>query len=77
MLKYKLTITKDNGDIIEKDYKSYKEMAKILNIPYHHVRSLHLESLPEHKRKYLHPTLKKLAEKIKIVSIEPNMTFDI
>lgn len=74
MLKFKLTIIKDDGEV-EKYYKSLSDIAKVLNIPYHHVRWIYLNSTCP--KKYLHPTLKQLSQKIKIDPIEQTLNLNI
>ena len=69
--KFKLIITKQDGETQEKDFKSYKEIANALNIEYHQVRELHL--LSTNPKKFLHSGLKILSSKFKIISNEPEI----
>jgi hypothetical protein len=73
--KFKLIITKPDGTTQEKDFKSYTEIAKALNIQYHQVRELHINS--ETPKKFLHPTLKLLSSKFKIFSNQPEINLNI
>ena len=65
--KFRVQILNDDGSVqVEMCFKSYRAIAKTLNLEYHVVRSL--EQLTENKvtRKYLHPTLKELSKKFKV-----------
>ena len=73
--KLKLIVTKDDGTTAEKNYKSYRDIANVLHLEYHQVRELHL--LNTNPKKFLHPALKMLSSKYKILSIEPEFITNI
>ena len=73
--KFQLIITKDDGEIQEKNFKSYKDIAIALKLEYHQVRELHL--LSTNPKKFLHTGLKLLSTKYKIVSIAKELILEV
>jgi hypothetical protein len=64
----KLQVLNEDGSLNnEKTYKSYRELAKDLNVEYHVVRSLQQMTEGKVNRKYLHSTLKDLSKRFKIL----------
>ncbi len=51
---------KQNGEI--KQYKSLKEISKVLDMDYHQIRSIYSSD----KKKFLHPIIKRYCEIYKI-----------
>ena len=55
-----------------KYFKSLREIQEYLNIPYHQVRSIYLQSTTP--KKYLHPNLKILCNRYTIIT-NPSLYF--
>ena len=73
--KMKLIITKDDGSVSEKDFKSYRDIATALKLEYHVIRELHLLStIP---KKFLHSGLKTLSKTYKIISINNELILEL
>ena len=65
--KFTMQILNEDGSMnYEKKYKSYREIAKELNLEYHVVRALEQLSDKKVTRKYLHPALNSLSKKVRI-----------
>ena len=65
--KLRLQILNEDGSVnTEMRFKTYRAVAKQLNLEYHVVRAM--EQLTDKKvsRKYLHPTLKEVSKKFKL-----------
>lgn len=67
MFRYTLII-KDSGE--EKDFKTLKDLAEYLKIPYHTCRGLLLSD----EKLFVHTTIKNLREKYLIIKNQPNLS---
>jgi len=73
MRNYKLSVQSkhSDGSIHEIKYKSFKEIEKSLNLDYHIVREINRITEGKVKKKFTHPNISSLTEKIKIFDIKP------
>ena len=69
-IKYILETYDENNELLTAEkYKTYIDIAKATGEPYSDCRMIHLINNGTFKPKFLHPALKKLQKRIKIIDI--------
>jgi hypothetical protein len=68
-------LDEEGNEKSRKEFKTYREISKQLNINYHLVRDIHLIGQGEITKKFYHKDLTTLLKKIKIINVEKTFDF--